>query len=124
MSKKRILVIEDEKELSDMLKLRFVNAGYEVEQAFNGEEGLAKAKKIKPDLITLDIKMPRINGYEVCKALKNNKKYSHIPIIMLSVRYTGEEKEEGLSAGADDYMGKPYDAERLLGKVGELLREG
>jgi len=121
MSKKKILVVEDEKELSDMLKLRLENEGYEVVQAYDGEDGLAKVKETKPDLITLDVKMPKMNGYEVCKTLKSNDKFKHIPILMVSVRYTGKEKQFGLDAGADAYIGKPYEAEILLAKIKELL---
>lgn len=118
---KRILVIEDEKEMAEIIKVRLVREGYEADLAFDGEEGLYKAKLLKPDLITLDIKMPKMDGYQVCEQLKADEEYKHIPIIMLTVRASEIEKKVGFAAGSDEYIPKPYEAEDLLGKIKELL---
>ena len=122
MKKKTILIIEDEEEISRMLKLRFTHAGFLVEAAFDGEEGLAKVKSIKPDLIILDVKMPQLDGIEVCKILKADPNYKNIPILMLSVKVTGQEQKEGLAAGANAYLTKPYEGDKLMSTAKKLLK--
>ncbi|NQT30466.1 MAG: response regulator [Candidatus Saganbacteria bacterium] len=122
MGSKKVLVIEDEKELAEMIKMRLLKERYEVELAYDGEEGLAKAKSLMPDLIILDIKMPKLDGYTVCEMLKSDKKYKHIPIIMLTVRVSKMEMKRGFEAGTDEYLTKPYDGEALISKVKEYLK--
>lgn len=122
MKNKKILVIEDEAELSKILRLRFEKLGFTVETALSGEAGLAKVKTYQPDLITLDVKMPGMNGYKVCKLLKADEKTKQIPVLMLTVRVTEIERKEGLAAGADAYLTKPYEGQLLLETVKKLLK--
>ena len=122
MDQKKVLVIEDEKELAAMIKMRLLKEEYVVELAHDGEEGLAKVKTLLPDLIILDIKMPKLDGYTLCKMLKSDAKYRQIPIIMLTVRVSKMEIKRGFEVGTDEYLTKPYDGEVLIGKVNGYLK--
>lgn len=120
---KRILLIEDEKDMVTAVKFRLEGAGYEVSVAMDGEDGLNKSKNEKPDLILLDLMLPRINGYKICRILKSDPKYSGIPIIIFTARAQESERALGKEAGADAYITKPFDAPVLLGKIKELLKQ-
>lgn len=118
--KKKILIIEDEEDLVKGLKLNLVDEGYEVDYALNGNEGLRKALKEKPDLILLDLMLPGMNGLEICKELRQNK--MDIPILMLTAKGEEIDKVIGLEMGADDYISKPFSIRELLARVKAHLR--
>ena len=114
-----ILIIEDEKNISNLLKLELTHANYECDQAFDGESGLNKALNQDYELILLDLMLPRINGIEVCRQLRLKKQ---TPIIMLTARDEVMDKVNGLQVGADDYLAKPFAMEELLARINALLR--
>ncbi len=119
--KPRILVVEDELAVSKMVCKRLEIAGYEVLAAYDGWDGLTKAREQQPDLILLDLMMPKLNGYEVCTLLKRDRLYEAIPIIILSAKTKEGDKEEGMSCGADAYMTKPFKHEVLLDLIQTFL---
>lgn len=118
---KKILLVDDEPHIITMLENRMKHAGYEVITASDGQEALLKAHKEKPDLIILDLMLPKLDGYKVCRMLKFDEKYKHIPIIMLSARAQEADKKMGETVGADGYVTKPFEPQVLLGKVKDLL---
>ncbi len=120
---KKILVVDDEVQLVEMIKMRLEASGYEIISAHDGQNGLDKAKKEKPDLMILDLMLPKIDGYKVCRMLKFDEKYKQIPIILFSARAQEEDKKIGEEVGADAYIIKPFDPQALLGKIKELLKE-
>jgi len=117
-----ILVIDDEQDLLDLLGYNLAKEGYKVLVAKDGEKGLDLAKRHKPDLIILDLMMPKIDGLEVCKSLQNDSKTSAIPIIMLTAKAEETDKIVGLELGADDYVTKPFSVRELLARVKAHLR--
>ncbi|MBI5145225.1 MAG: response regulator [Candidatus Omnitrophica bacterium] len=123
MANKKILVVDDEKELVEMIKMRLEANDYEVISAFDGQEALEKAKKEKPDLIILDLMLPKMDGYKVCGLLKADTRYNKIPIIMFTARVQESDIKLGQEVGADAYITKPFEPETLLGKIKELLKE-
>ena len=120
---KRILVVDDESDLVVMISKALRYKGYEVITANDGQEGLDKAKTQKPDLIILDLMLPRINGYKVCGLLKKDTRYAKIPIILFTARANAEDIELGKKIGADAYITKPYERDALLSKIEELIKE-
>ncbi|WP_374011444.1 response regulator transcription factor [uncultured Thomasclavelia sp.] len=114
-----ILIIEDEKNMSNLLKLELTHSGYQCEQAFDGETGLNKALDNDYELILLDLMLPRINGIELCRRLREVKQ---TPIIMLTARDEVMDRVNGLQVGADDYLAKPFAMEELLARINALLR--
>ena len=122
-TKGTVLIIDDEKDLVDMIKLRLEAAGYKIIIAYDGQEGLNKARKEKPNLIILDLMLPRIDGYKVCRMLKFDEKYKKIPIIMFTARAQESDMKMGEEVGADGYITKPFDPKVLLSKVEELLKK-
>ncbi len=118
---KNILVIDDDQELVKMLKIRLEANGYDVYSSFDGNDGLDKARKLKPDLIILDLMLPKLNGYQVCRMLKFDEQFRKIPIIIFSARDRDVDKELGGKVGADAYVTKPFDDEILLEKIHQLL---
>ena len=120
---KRILIVDDEAQLVEMVKMRLEAAGYETIAAYDGQEGFDKAKKDKPDLIILDLMLPKMDGYKVCGLLKNDARYSKIPIIMFTARVQDEDIRLGKDLGAEEYVTKPFDPKILLSKIKELLGE-
>jgi len=122
MERKRILVVDDEPHMVKLLKIGLEANNYQVLEAYNGRESLKKAKKEKPDLILLDIMMPDLDGYEVCKLLKADFFTSHIPIIMLTVKAQLKDKLQGIEVGADDYITKPFEPEELKARIEMCLR--
>lgn len=117
MSKGRILVVEDDFDISNMLKIYFSGQGYEVQVAPRGGEALALTRKQLPQLIVLDIMLPDMNGYDVCRDLRSTTRTSHIPIIFLTQKDERSDKIAGLELGADDYITKPFDIEELKLRV-------
>ena len=120
---KRILVVDDEFELVKAIQIRLEQAGYKTLVAYDGMEGLEKARKEKPDLILLDLMLPKIDGYKVCALLKRDKKYDQIPIIMLTAHDREKYKQMGIEMGADAYITKPFQYEMVLAKMKDLLGE-
>lgn len=120
---KRILVIEDEEDLLKMMIFRLKSGGYEVISATDGLQGLEMAKKEKPELIILDLMLPRMDGYRICKMLKTSDEYKNIPIIILTARMEESDKKLAEEVGANAYMTKPFDHKLLLEKIKEFLKE-
>lgn len=123
MTKKRILLVDDEKDLVETVTFRLEAAGYEVIPAYDGSEALEKTRREKPDLIILDLMLPKIDGYKVCRMLKFDEKYKRIPVLMFSARALDEDKKTGEEVGANAYITKPFEPQTLLGKIKELLGE-
>ncbi len=114
-----ILVVDDEKAIVDILEFNLKRDGYEVIKAYNGEDGLNLFREKKPDLVLLDIMMPKIDGLQVCKMIRGE---SNIPIIMLTAKAEEVDKVIGLEFGADDYVTKPFSVREVLARVKANLR--
>ena len=119
--KKIILLVEDEEDMAYAVTLQLEAKGYEVIAASDGREGLDKARMKKPDLIILDLMLPKIDGYKVCRMLKFDDKYKNIPIILFTARAQDSDKKVGKEVGADAYITKPFEPSVLLDKIRELL---
>ena len=119
MSEGRILVVDDEPNIVKWVGAILRDEGYEVTEARDGEEGLQRVEDSPPDLIILDIVMPRIDGFEVCASIR---RWSQLPIIMLSVRWDEQDKVKCLRLGADDYIVKPFGLDELVARVEAVLR--
>ena len=122
MGKARLLVVEDDIDIGNMLKIYFTGMEYEVEVAVRGSDALEKTKQALPHLIVLDIMLPDIDGYEVCRSLRTNMRTSHIPVIFLTQKDERSDKLQGLELGADDYITKPFDIEELKLRVQGAIR--
>ena len=122
MEKKKILLVDDERDLVETVTYRLEASGYEVHPAYDGQEGLDKARKEKPDLIILDLMLPKMDGYKMCRMLKFDEKYKKIPIIMFTARAQESDIEMGMEVGADAYITKPFEPQALLAKIQELLK--
>jgi diguanylate cyclase (GGDEF)-like protein len=122
MSKGRLLIVEDDFDISNMLRIYFDSQGYETIIATRGEEALETCRHKLPNLVILDIMLPDINGYEVCRDLRSNLRTSHIPIIFLTQKDERSDQIAGLEMGADDYITKPFDLQLLLLRVEGALR--
>ena len=117
----KVLVIDDDPVILELLRVNFEIEGFEVVAAADGVEGLAKASGAKPDVILSDIMMPRMDGLEVVARLKAGAGTRHIPIILLSAKAQNAEVQQGLDAGADDYVTKPFDPLELIDRVNAVL---
>ncbi|HEY75992.1 MAG TPA: response regulator [Thermoflexia bacterium] len=117
MSEGRILIVEDDFDISNMLRIYFQSQGYEVAVAPRGEDALEMCRQQLPNVVVLDIMLPDIDGYEVCRRLRSNLRTSHIPIIFLTQKDERSDKIHGLELGADDYITKPFDVEELKLRV-------
>src|SRR5438132_4022558 len=118
----KILIVDDEPFNLDLLEQELGDQGYVIERAADGAEALEKVPSFEPDVILLDYMMPRMNGLEVLKHLREDEKYKTIPVILLTAKASQEDKVRGLDAGADDYVIKPFDAVELLARVRAMLR--
>jgi two-component system alkaline phosphatase synthesis response regulator PhoP len=118
---KKILVVDDEPDVASLLTLMLKSQGYAVITAGDGQEALEKARGEAPDLILLDVMLPRMDGYKVARMLKFDENYSQIPIIMLTAKIQDRDKQTGLEMGANDYLTKPFDTAALLDKIKVLL---
>lgn len=118
----RVLVVDDEPDLVRILQFGLQSAGYVVESAPDGQEGLKKAREIKPDIILLDLMLPKLDGYKVCRLLKFDERYKQIPIIILSARTQEGDQALALEMGANRFVTKPYEFSEILGLVEELLK--
>ena len=121
--KKKILVVEDEPNIIKLISFILKSSGYDVIEAEIGAAGLKKAKAEKPDMIILDVMMPKMDGFEVARKLKADPATANIPILMLSSKAQFEDKMKGIDSGAMDYVTKPFDKQELLDKVKECLEE-
>ena len=124
MGKAKILIVEDDQAIVDMLEYNLQEAGYETVSALDGEDGVILAARERPDLIILDIMLPIIDGFEVCRTLKNDSAVAHIPIIILSAKSQETDKIVGLELGADDYVTKPFSPRELIARTRAILRRG
>jgi len=122
MSKEKILIIEDEKDIIKMLDYNLKKEGFKALSANNGEDGLDMARKENPDLVLLDLMLPGMDGLDVCKAIKNDAKTAHIPIIILTAKAQEADKIVGLELGADDYVTKPFSPRELIARIKAVLR--
>ncbi len=118
---KNILIVDDEQDIVESIKFVLEASGYSCYTAFDGEEGLRLAKEIMPDLIILDVMMPKINGYKISRLLKYDSKYKNIPILMITARSQEEDKLIGEETGADEYITKPFDLDDVLKQVEKYL---
>jgi DNA-binding response OmpR family regulator len=123
MAKKRILLIEDEVDMVYALTLQLEAIDCEVLSATDGKTGLDMARKEKPDLIILDLMLPKMDGYKICRMLKFDERYKKIPIIMFTARVQDQDKKLGQQVGADAYITKPFDSKVLLDKIDALLKK-
>ncbi len=118
-----ILVAEDERDIRELINFTLVYAGHQVTQAANGVEALELAPKVKPDLIMMDVRMPKMTGYEACRQIKQIDGLREIPVVFLSAKGQDEEVQTGIEAGAVAYILKPFAPDELARKVGEILKE-
>jgi len=118
---KKVLIVDDEINIVTALEFLLQKNGYEVMVAQNGDEALQRVESFAPDLVLLDVMMPRISGYEVCRRMRERAEWKHIKIIMLSAKGREAEVSKGVSLGADLYVTKPFSNNELVGKIGELL---
>lgn len=122
MDKKRILVIDDEQSLVELITRVLEKEGYQIISEATSSQGLDRAKSSLPDLIILDLNLPGVGGIEVCRLLKEDKNMRNIPVLILSVKSAHEDKIAGLKTGADDYLTKPFHGGELTARVEALLR--
>jgi len=120
--KKKILIVDDEKDMCELLSMNLSAKGYATEMAYDGKEALKAVNKNEPDLIILDVKMPRMNGFQVLKKLKSSPSYARIPIIMLTVKKEPPYLDKGLTLGAEFYLDKPFRFDNLMNFVGLILK--
>jgi two-component system alkaline phosphatase synthesis response regulator PhoP len=121
MAKGRILVVDDEIYIVHILDFSLGMEGYEVITALDGEQALEKARAEKPDLIVLDIMMPKLDGYETCKILKADAETKDIPVILLSAKGRNVDQKIGFEVGADDYITKPFSPRKLVERINAIL---
>lgn len=119
----KILIAEDERDIRDLVSFTLRFAGYEVVAVANGEEAVEAARREMPELILMDVRMPRMTGYEACEAMKADEQLKHIPVVFLSAKGQESEIRTGLAAGADEYLLKPFAPAELTERVGELLQK-
>lgn len=117
----KILVAEDEKDIRDLLTFTLQFAGHAVITVTNGEEAWQAAPSVLPDLILMDVRMPRMTGYEACERIKADPQTAHIPVVFLSAKGQEAEIQQGLQAGASEYLLKPFAPDELTRRVAELL---
>ncbi|MGG7176066.1 winged helix-turn-helix domain-containing protein [Clostridium paraputrificum] len=122
MADEKVLIVDDEEHIIELLKFNLGNVGYRIFTANNGLDALKVAKEIKPDLVLLDLMLPGMDGFDVCKEIKRNKDTSKAAIIMLTAKGEELDKVLGLELGADDYMTKPFSIRELLARVKAVLR--
>jgi adenylate cyclase len=122
-AKKKILVVEDDDNLRELVKSRLEGEGFEVVAAADGFQALARAREAEPALVILDLMIPKMDGYTVCRLFKSSG-MAHIPVIMFTARSSPDDVRRGLDTGADAYVCKPFESSVLLSKVTELLKAG
>ena len=123
MNPKKILVVDDEVDLVKTIQFSLEVEGYTVLVSNDGEDALSQARKESPDLILLDIMLPKLDGYKVCRLLKFDERYKHIPILMMTAKTQEKDKVLGMETGADEYITKPFDMDELMEKIKEYLKQ-
>ncbi len=121
MDRKKILIVDDEPHIVELVRVCLEDTEYDIVEAYDGEEALTKAREEHPDVILLDIMLPKKDGYEVCRELKTNGDTRDIPIVMLTAKGQEVDKVKGFQSGADSYMTKPFSPLRLLTELEEKL---
>jgi DNA-binding response OmpR family regulator len=121
MGPKKILIVDDEVDLVETVRFPLEIEGFDTLVSYNGEDALNQARKEKPDLIILDLMLPKLDGYKVCRLLKFDERYKHIPILMLTAKTQEKDKILGKETGADEYITKPFEMDYLLEKVKAYL---
>ena len=124
MKKGKILVVDDEVYIVHILDFSLGMEGYEVVTALDGEEALSKAVEHRPDLVVLDIMMPKMDGYETCKRLKSQDQTKDIPVILLSAKGRNVDQKLGFEVGAEDYITKPFSPRKLVERINSILNNG
>lgn len=117
----KILIAEDERDIRDLVAFTLRFAGHEVFAASNGEEAVEMAPQVNPDLILMDVRMPRMTGYEACKVMKANPDLKDIPVVFLSAKGQENEIQQGLDAGAEAYLLKPFAPDQLTVRIKDIL---
>jgi CheY-like chemotaxis protein len=123
MNPKKVLIVDDEEFVRQLIQIKLKFCGIETVEAGNGIEAIEKAASEKPDLILLDVMMPKMNGFEACQRLKAKPETAHIPIVMLTARGDPSAKERGENAGALEYLTKPFSPQKLAERVLEILKQ-
>jgi len=121
LDKKKVLIVDDESHIVELVRVCLEDTDYDIIEAYDGQEALDKARSEKPDLILLDIMLPKMDGYEVCKNLKTDDSTKSIPVVMLTAKGQEVDKVKGFQSGADSYMTKPFSPLRLLTELEEKL---
>ncbi|MBN2139132.1 MAG: response regulator transcription factor [Sedimentisphaerales bacterium] len=124
MAGSTILIVEDDRDIMEMVEYNLAEEGYDTFSALDGKVGVELAAKHHPDLIILDVMLPVMDGFEVCRALKNDSSTADIPIIILSAKSQETDKVLGLELGADDYVTKPFSPRELIARIRAILRRG
>jgi two-component system, OmpR family, alkaline phosphatase synthesis response regulator PhoP len=122
MAREKILVVDDEEDLLELVNYNLTKEGYRIRCVASGEEALAEARQNVPDLIVLDLLLPSVDGLEICRILKGDSRTAHVPILMLTAKSEESDVVSGLELGADDYMTKPFSPRVLLARIRALLR--
>jgi DNA-binding response OmpR family regulator len=122
MSPKKILIVDDEVDLVETVRFPLEMEGFNILVSYNGEDALSQARKEKPDLILLDLMLPKLDGYKVCRLLKFDERYRNIPILMLTAKTQEKDKALGMETGANEYITKPFDLDKLVEKVKAYLK--
>jgi CheY-like chemotaxis protein len=117
-----ILIAEDERDIRDLIQFTLTFAGHKITAAANGAEALELAPKVKPDLIMMDVRMPKMTGYEACREMKKIDDIKHVPVIFLSAKGQDEEKQTGIEAGAVAYILKPFAPDDLTRQIADILK--
>ena len=123
MNPKKILVVDDEVDLVKTIQFSLEAEGYKVLVSYNGEDALNQSRKENPDLILLDIMLPKLDGYKVCRLLKFDERYKHIPILMLTAKTQQKDRLLGMETGANEYITKPFDMEELTKMIKAYLNK-
>jgi DNA-binding response OmpR family regulator len=123
MKPKKILVVDDEVDLVETVRFPLEMEGFDVLVSYNGEDALDQARKESPDLIILDLMLPKLDGYKVCRLLKFDERYKHIPILMLTAKTQEKDKTLGMETGANEYITKPFEMDYLMEKVKAYLNK-
>lgn len=117
-----ILIAEDERDIRELIQFTLMFAGHQITQAANGAEALELAQKVKPDLIMMDVRMPKMTGYEACREMKKIDDIKNVPVIFLSAKGQDEEKQTGIEAGAVAYILKPFAPDELTRQISDILK--
>ena len=120
-TRKRILIVDDEPYIVTLLATRLASSGYDTLSAADGQRALPMAKEERPDLIILDLMLPKMDGYRVCALLKKDARFAHIPVILFTARAQDQDRLMGAEVGAEAYITKPFDPQTMMTKIQELL---